>query len=71
MEGAATKVAGKWFVAGVLPVGSSEEGEEGRRGGGDEKMKSGGDGRREMKRVVGGEMKTEQFHGETEHLNNE
>ena len=54
MEGAATKVAGKWFVAGVLPVGSSEEGEEGRRGGGDEKMKSGGDGRREMKRGVGG-----------------
>ena len=29
LEGAAAKVAGKWFVAGVLPVGSSEEGEEG------------------------------------------
>ena len=32
MEGAAAKVAGKWFVAGVLPVGSSEEGEEGEKG---------------------------------------
>ena len=41
LEGAAAKVAGKWFVAGVLPVGSSEEGEEG-----------GGGGEDEMKRVI-------------------
>ena len=39
LEGAAAKVAGKRFVAGVLPVGSSEEGEMKRAEKEEEEMK--------------------------------